>query len=157
MCLRALLLVGVGCALGAAANAVRPTGAIPWVYDWSRHIEFRAREAGLPTLTLTDMQEVVDTGEALVFDARPTEEYEQGHLPASISLPYHELDLVFPDVAMLLTPEQPVVTYCSGLECEDSLALATFLRDQGYTNVVLFAGGMTAWEASGAPVEGGTL
>ena len=59
----------------------------------------------------------------------------------------------FENVKVLLTREQPLITYCSGLECDDSFMLALFLREQGFTNVVLFAGGFEAWEKAGYPVE----
>jgi len=61
--------------------------------------------------------------------------------------------LVFQDVMILLTPDTPILTYCSGEECDESFQVSEFLREQGFTNVVLFAGGYTAWEAGGLPTE----
>jgi rhodanese-related sulfurtransferase len=54
---------------------------------------------------------------------------------------------------MLLTPEQPIVVYCSGPECDESLKLGEILITAGYTNIALFAGGMTAWTEAGYEVQ----
>jgi rhodanese-related sulfurtransferase len=70
-----------------------------------------------------------------------------------MSLPVSDLDNHLPALAGLLTPEQPILVYCSGAECEESLELGRFLIASGYTNIALFAGGMAEWTAAGHPVE----
>ena len=71
-----------------------------------------------------------------------------------MSLPYDAEAIDFENVIMLLTPEQPILTYCSGLECDESFELSLSLIEQGFTNIVLFAGGFNAWDGAGHKVQG---
>ena len=41
----------------------------------------------------------------MVFDARPQVDYDAGHIPGSLSLPYDDIDMAFAQYAALLTPE----------------------------------------------------
>jgi rhodanese-related sulfurtransferase len=146
----ALLLVSGVCA--GLANTFSPA-RIPWVKDWSSHVETSARELGIQVVGLQDMQRISREGTHLVFDARPQADYDTGHIPTAMSLPFMEVDAYFDQYQMLLTPEQPIVVYCSGKECDESLLLASFFKDQGLTNVLLFAGGYGEWEQAGGARE----
>lgn len=149
------ILVVFAAALGVAANAFRPDGGIPWVQDWDHFVETRALREGIGLVSLEQARQFAEEGRHLVFDARSSQEYDEGHVPGAMSVPYREIDERFVEVQFFLTPEQPVLTYCSGLACDDALMLSLFLRDQGFTNVVLFAGGIQAWRGARYPVEGG--
>ena len=41
--------------------------------------------------------------------------------------------------------------YCSNADCHASLALIQKLREHGYENVALYAGGLIDWEEGGCP------
>ena len=41
------------------------------------------------------------------------------------------------------------------VDVEEAEVETRFLRQQGFTNVLLFAGGFTVWEQAGKPVEKG--
>ena len=41
----------------------------------------------------------------------------------------------------LLTAHESLVLYCTGRECDESILLGVFLKDQGFTNVLIYAGG----------------
>jgi rhodanese-related sulfurtransferase len=72
-----------------------------------------------------------------------------------VSLPYQAVEDALSNAQALLTPAQPIVTYCSGEDCDESFLLTLYLKQQGFTNVVLFAGGFSQWKTGGHPVEGG--
>ena len=135
------------------AQAFSPT-RIPWREDWSRYVETKALQAGLPLAALADVQRMVREQSHLVLDARPVADYDRGHIPGALSLPQTELDTYYPQILPLLTPAQPVLVYCSGQECDESFLLSVYLREQGYTNVALFVGGYQAWTAAAQPAEG---
>ncbi len=139
-------------ACGTLANLFLPM-RIPWVEDWAHYIEARALREGLSLAPLDVARDAAKSGSHLLLDARPAVDYDEGHIPSAISLPFNAMEDAFENVRVLLTSEQPVITYCSGLECDDSFMLALFLREQGFTNVVLFAEGFEAWEKAGYPVE----
>jgi len=144
------LLFTIGTVLGLGSNLLRSEnqGRIAWSTNWSESTQNRADKLGIQLVELKQVEEWARDGSRLLLDARPPEEYEDGHIPGSMSLPYHFLDKTFPDIQLFLTPEQPVVCYCSGEDCEDSLLLGEFLIQQGYTNIFLFEGGMNQWRAA---------
>jgi len=148
---RALFLVMVGLLSGVLFNALRPAHGIPWYEPWSQSLAMKARQEGFSVLSLEEVRALVADPEGLhlFLDARGSGEYDVDHIPGAVSLPAKEVLQLFPDVQMMLYPDQPLIAYCSGPACEDALALARFMRGQGYTNVVVFIGGMEAWRAGG--------
>jgi rhodanese-related sulfurtransferase len=51
-------------------------------------------------------------------------------------------------------PADPLVLYCSDVDCFASKWAARTLEEAGFTNVTHFAGGLSAWEDAGYPLEG---
>ena len=122
-------------------------------YAWGAHVETSAAETGMNTVSVDEAKIIADTFSHLVLDARKATDFAAGRIPGAMSLPVSDLDTHLAEIAAFLTPAQPILVYCSGAECEESLELGKFLIDAGYTNVTLFAGGITEWEKAGHPVE----
>ena len=154
LCLNAagILIVAVAC--GAASQLVR-RDRIPWFEDWSSYIEAKALKEGIPLATAAQVMTFLQSGTHLILDARPAADYEAGHLPTARSVPYDSVADAMVAVQQYLTPSGPIMTYCSGKDCDESFLLTQYLRQQGFTNVVLFAGGFETWSAEGHPVERG--
>lgn len=146
------LLVAAAGLLGTAAQFVSPT-RIPWRENWSTHVQTKALRAGLRLADTADAQRLLESGSALIVDARSPRDYDSGRLPGALSLPDSQRSVVYPEFADLLTREPLVLVYCSGLSCDESLNLCLFLKDQGHTNLVLYAGGIQAWKEAGLPLE----
>jgi rhodanese-related sulfurtransferase len=144
-----LLAAGAG---GATSQWLRGH-PVPWFEDWSRRVEGRALQAGIPLVAVAQAQALVEKKDHLVLDARPQPDFLAGHLPTAFSLPDGAFDKHLPDLLPLLTAGQPLLVYCSGLACEESMDLCLKLKALGYTNLVLFAGGITDWQAAKLPVE----
>jgi len=149
--LATLLLISTG--LAATANTLSPNG-IAWAVSGNDEsaiaaMERRAAEHGIEAIDLAAAQRMVESGEVVVLDARKPAEFAAGHLPGAVSMPVGNAGDVFEQLQLLLPPDQPVVVYCSGGRCDDSLALGRFLRRQGLKDVRLFAGGMDAWRSAG--------
>lgn len=151
---RALVLLAASLLLGAAANLARPR-PLPWVEDWSHRVEAQALELGLRTADAAQARDMVDSGVFFVFDARPEDRFAEGHLPGAMPLPGDSFPERFLEYAPMLIPEQEILVYCSGRACDESLQVCRDLLAQGFTNLVLFAGGMEEWTAAGYPVEEG--
>ena len=141
-----------GVMLGTAANFLSPR-RIPWVQDWAHHVEARAYQAGLTLANTEEAWELFQKGRHLFLDARSEKDYQLGHIPGAMSLPQAAYEQYLVGFQGFLTPEQPIVVYCSGLECDESLLLAVELKRMGMTNIVLYAGGFEKWRAAGYPVE----
>ena len=81
----------------------------------------------------------------LILDVRTAEEYEAGHLPAAVLLPYDEIGATFAEAEK----GRPIVVYCrSGRR--SAIAKAT-LASMGYANVSDF-GAVGNW--SGPLIKG---
>jgi rhodanese-related sulfurtransferase len=151
---RMLILLLVAATLAAAANTLLPN-AIPWKEDWDSRVEAKALQEGITLVSLAQTQQFARAGTHVIFDARPPADFEAGHLPQAISLPSQHLTETFPQVQLLIRPDTPIIVYCSGQQCDESLTAARFLREQGYRNVSLFAEGFTAWQKAGLKIEVG--
>ena len=97
--------------------------------------------AGYEMITAQQAKEIMDTQEDyVILDTRTQEEYEQGHIPGAVLIPYDEIlekaEKVLPD------KDQLILVYCrSGRR---SKLAAQDLADLGYTNVKEF-GGIIDW------------
>lgn len=106
-----------------------------------------ARRA-VPELTADDVRRTIDGKSGVVLlDVREKEEYRDGHLAGSVSVPRGFLEMQVeghvPD------KKTPVITYCqSGVR---SLLAGRILKEMGYTNVRSMGGGFGAWKNGGFP------
>lgn len=141
------LILAVAALIGVGRNLFLPN-SIPWTQKWSDIAVSRALEEGLTVFSLEETRNAVESGSHFLFDARATEEYDLGHIPTAMSLPIKDFDIVFDQFSAMLTPDFPVLVYCSGKECDESIDLAVRLRDLGHTNLVVYTGGYIEWSAA---------
>lgn len=152
--MRLLIILCVAAACAVLTNVLREN-PLPWVEAWSDRVEAKAQELELRIVEVPEAEQIVEEGIYFIFDARGTEYFEEGHLPLAMSLPESEFDEKVQNVLSMLIPEQEIMVYCSGADCDESLLVAKHLVDMGYTNVALFAAGYDAWVEAGLPVEEG--
>ena len=88
------------------------------------------------------------SGEILMLDVRPQEEYDSAHLPHSRSLPVDELEKRLAE----LPQGTPVVAYCRGPFCLMAKDAVDLLRLHGYSAHHL-TDGVAEWRAQGLPIE----
>lgn len=150
---RAFVLAGVAVVCGVVTNLIHPR-RIAWVGDWKHHVETKALAAGLQIADTATARQIVEENTHVLLDARPAEDYRRGRLPGAISLPFDSVDAEFPILAPLFASGLPILVYCSGAACDESLLLAKYLKTHGITNVVLYTGGFEEWTRAGLPVEG---
>jgi rhodanese-related sulfurtransferase/DNA-binding transcriptional ArsR family regulator len=92
----------------------------------------------------------VRKGLATVFDVRPAEEYQAGHIAGAISIPLAELQ----DHLAELPRDQEIVAYCRGPYCVFAAQAVELLREHGFRAVRL-EDGVADWRAHGLPVVSG--
>jgi rhodanese-related sulfurtransferase len=136
------------------ANRVHPR-KIPWVQTWSHHVEAKARKAGIKVIPLSVALQKFQTMEVVFIDARPTGEYEAGHIPGAVSVPFQSLDDHFTTLTGLIDSGRELVVYCKNRECDDSLMLATELQAMGVGNLVLYVDGFELWKKHGGATVAG--
>ena len=99
------------------------------------------QEAVYMNITAQQAKEIMDTQEGyIILDTRTQEEYDAGHIPGAIVLPYDEV--LEKAEGILLDKNQLILVYCrsgrrSKLAAEDLVKL-------GYTNIKEF-GGIIDW------------
>lgn len=88
------------------------------------------------------------SGEVVVIDVRPQDEFTAGHLPYARSLPLTELRKRLKE----LPRDKPVVAYCRGPFCVMARDAVALLQKRGYRAFKL-DDGVAEWRARGLPVE----
>lgn len=96
---------------------------------------------------------IFDDGGTIFLDARSEDAFNEGHITGATSFPVFMFEEKIESFYQTTPPSTPVITYCSGRECQDSHELAQLLMDIGYSEVHVFIDGYPAWLDMGFPVE----
>ncbi|MEN6641363.1 MAG: rhodanese-like domain-containing protein [Armatimonadia bacterium] len=83
----------------------------------------------------------------LLVDLMPPSQYLLLHIPTAVNIPIDYLH----QVIEYLPHERDIVLYCTDPECEFTKVGARKLELHGFTNVVMFHGGLEEWEKYGYP------
>jgi len=92
----------------------------------------------------------VKSGDVIVLDVRPPEEYQAGHIPGAISVPLADLKRKLTE----LPRDREIVAYCRGPYCVLAVEAVELLRKKGFKAIRL-EDGVPDWRARGFPVEAG--
>ncbi|MFF4585052.1 ArsR/SmtB family transcription factor [Streptomyces sp. NPDC001388] len=90
------------------------------------------------------------TGEVVVLDVRPAEEYAAGHIPGALSIPVEELAERIAE----LPDDAEVVAYCRGAYCVLAHDAVRLMHAHG-RRAVRLTDGMLEWRLAELPVAGG--
>ena len=92
-------------------------------------------------ITAEDAKKIMDSGEEhIILDVREQDEYDAGHIPGAILLPYTEIENKAEE--MIPDKDKQILVYCrSGRR---SKIAAEALVKLGYTNIKEF-GGIIDW------------
>jgi len=151
----------VGIVLGIAYNAVSGRGIelirkehqLTWVSDSVQ--QSSPAEAPQPLLiNIDEAYRIFQEGNALFIDSRHEEEYLEGHIKGAISLPLKSLE-ADPRLVQTIPKDKLIVTYCSGVECDQSIDLGQKLASMGFRNVRIFFAGWNDWQQRNLPIETG--
>jgi rhodanese-related sulfurtransferase len=121
---------------------------VGYLKDGLRSLESR------PDLTMTTDRvsaplaaERLAQGDAVAVDVRTPHERHEKRVAGSIGVPLNHLAERLAD----LPRDRPLLVYCAG-GYRSSIA-ASLLQQQGFQKISEIAGGITAWETAGLPVE----
>jgi rhodanese-related sulfurtransferase len=90
----------------------------------------------------------VRSGDVLVLDVRPADEYESGHIPHARSIPVQELEHRLEE----LPKDKLIVAYCRGPFCLFSNEAVELLRKHGF-QAQKISDGVAEWTAAGLLLE----
>ncbi|MFN7970911.1 MAG: metalloregulator ArsR/SmtB family transcription factor [Acidobacteriota bacterium] len=113
--------------------------------------EFLAGREGMEPVDREALVRRVRSGDVLVIDVRPAEEYHAGHIPGARSLPLSELKRQLKD----LPRGKDIVAYCRGPYCVLAVHAVDLLRKRGYRAWRL-DDGVLDWQARGFRVATGS-
>jgi rhodanese-related sulfurtransferase len=98
-----------------------------------------------------ELRQRVESGDAVVIDVRPADDYEAGHIPGARSVPFGELLQRLDE----LDSGVEVVAYCRGAHCVLAHDAVRVLVAEG-RQAVRLQDGMLEWRAAGLPVTVGS-
>ena len=119
--------------IGIIGGADGPTSII---------VEEKGEKAMYEQITAEEAKKIMDSGEEhIILDTREQDEFDEGHIPGSILIPYTEIKNKAEE--MLPDKDKLILVYCrSGRR---SKIAAEGLAKLGYTNVKEF-GGIIDWQ-----------
>lgn len=103
-----------------------------------------------PEISTDEIKAILAKASAVVFDARPQQEFEVAHIPGSINLDEKQLGRItqnFPD------QNTSMVVYSNGPFCDWARRGSEELVKLGYTKVSRYQLGLPVWRILGYPAE----
>lgn len=127
-----LTACGDAISIGIIGGADGPTSII---------VAEKGEKAMFEQITAIDAKKIMDSGEEhIILDTREQDEFDEGHIPGAILIPYTEIEERSEE--MLPDKDAQILVYCrSGRR---SKIAAESLAKLGYTNVKEF-GGIIDW------------
>jgi rhodanese-related sulfurtransferase len=96
---------------------------------------------------------MLDETDAVLVDARPVEFYRLKHIKGAVNVPLDVFDVVHMMKLSHLEPERPIIVYGRTISRHYDEEVAHRLTQRDQEDVKVFAGGLSAWERQGYPVE----
>jgi rhodanese-related sulfurtransferase len=119
------------------------------VREGRQAVEFK----GVKTVKLQEAYDLWKEGQTLFVDARPGEEFADLHIKGAVSAPLDNLERL-KDTGILGFPrDRRILVYCSDNRCDLALKMARHLKTLGFTQVMAFLGGFSAWDEAGYEVD----
>jgi len=109
---------------------------------------FMEERDSMETISAAELWQRIQNNTVVVLDVRPAYEYEQSHIPKSISMPIAQLK----DKISELSRDTEVVAYCRGPYCVLSPEAIAILKKAGIKAIRLEEG-LPEWKRAGLPVE----
>ena len=135
-----LFLITIVALISGCGQQATPAPAI----SANSEIDLATLPALLDPATVNQLRERADV---LLIDVREQAEYNEGHIPGITLIPMGEI----PGRLAEIPKDKTVVVTCrSG---NRSSQVASYLQQQGFTNIHDLQGGIVAWQQAGLPVE----
>ncbi len=107
--------------------------------------------SGSQNLTTVGLTEMVNRSDGKVVDLRAIADFNKGHIPGSMNVPFTKLKESIKDLEKY--QESPMIMVCNtGMQAG---AASTMLRAQGFKDVHKLKGGIQSWSAENLPLKKG--
>ena len=105
-------------------------------------------QRGGRSVSAQELVNLVNREDAVVLDLRDKKEFEQGHIPNAVNIPYASLDSRVSELDKY--KQRPIVLACK--MGQHAGAAGTALRKKGFANVSRLSGGIAEWRNQNLPV-----
>jgi rhodanese-related sulfurtransferase len=105
-------------------------------------------QRGGRSVSAQELVNLVNRQDAVVVDVRDKKEFEQGHIPNAVNIPYACLASRISELSDY--KEKPIVLACK--MGQHAGPAGTALRKQGFVNVSRLSGGIAEWRNQNLPV-----
>ena len=110
---------------------------------------FLRRGAGGPWVNTLAATQLINRSDAIVVDLRSAEDFAKGHILGARNIPLADLERRSAELDK--HKAKPVILHCGdGSRAGGAVAA---LRKKGFDSVHNLAGGFTAWQQAGLPIE----
>jgi rhodanese-related sulfurtransferase len=102
------------------------------------------------------LEELAREPGTVLLDARAARLFSLGHLPGARNIPPEALEKPtgeLPEALYGLSRDNLLITYCADPLCPLAENLALFLKNQGFSNILIFTQGFDGYLDSGRPTE----
>jgi rhodanese-related sulfurtransferase len=140
-----MLLAALACEPGSIGSA-HASGANPSIYEAILGDQGQAA----PEISTDEMQALLAKGGAIVFDARPHNEYAIAHIPGSVNLDETQLGRFTQTYA---DRNASMIVYSNGPYCDLARIKSAALLRLGYAKVSRYQLGLPLWRLLGNAVE----
>lgn len=104
---------------------------------------------GVRNVSPNQTVQLINRQQAVVVDLRESSEFQAGHIPAAINLPFIQLATRVAELEKF--KDKPMVLYCA--LGQRSARAGVVLRRRGFDSVYSLAGGVNAWRGQNLPLE----
>ena len=105
-------------------------------------------QRGGRSVSAQELVNLVNREDAVIVDVRDKKEFDQGHIPHAVNIPYASIDSRMSELDDF--KERPIVLACK--MGQHSGPAGTALRKQGFVNVSRLSGGIAEWRNQNLPV-----
>ena len=110
--------------------------------------DYRKKRGVLEALSIEELLLRMETQTIVLLDIRPEEEFNAGHLPNALSIPYGKLS----ETMMTFSKSNKYVAYCRGPLCVFADDAVGMLKEKGF-NAIRLKEGFPEWKLKGLPIE----
>jgi rhodanese-related sulfurtransferase len=98
-------------------------------------------------VNISGVEAAINDSSVQIIDARPAFQYEMGHIPGAVNIPYNtpNLEIVMQKSSLV---NKVLIVYCSSKKCNAANVLAEKLLIQGYSHIKVYPGGWQEWRLS---------
>lgn len=140
-----VFIVLVAASLGILFNLTNPN-AIP-LFPAS------LTQSGVEEIDVDTGRSLLDSGSAVLVDARPKEMFDRKHIRGAVSVPLALFDILYVMKLSSLDYEKPVIVYGRTVSRQYDKEMVYLLKRKDHDKVMVLSGGLKAWDAKGYEVE----